>query len=265
MATRETPFAPGTPCWVDLMTSDKDGAKSFYGDLFGWTFVDSGEEFGGYVNAFADGAQVAGIMGKTPDMGGHPDVWSTYISTPDIEASIGKATEAGGQVAVPAMAVGDLGKMAVVLDPTNAAIGLWEPGLHTGFHRYNEPGSVAWDELHSKDFAAAVPFYEQVFGWSMNKVGDTDDFRYSVAQIDGEDVAGLMDSKAFLPEAVPSHWAVYFNVEDTDEAQEKAVKLGATVLRPAEDTPYGRLADMIDPFGAPFKLHSSKMASPPAE
>ena len=33
-----TQYAPGTPSWVDLQTSDQAGAKKFYGALFGWDY-----------------------------------------------------------------------------------------------------------------------------------------------------------------------------------------------------------------------------------
>ena len=59
-----------------------------------------------------------------------------------------------------------------------------------------------------------------------------------------------------LPEGVPAHWAIYFGVEDTDKALERVVDLGGTVLMPAEDTPYGRLAVAADPTGATFRLVS---------
>ena len=55
---------------------------------------------------------------------------------------------------------------------------------------------------------------------------------------------------------MPAHWAIYFGVEDTDKALERVVDLGGTVLMPAEDTPYGRLAVAADPTGATFRLVS---------
>jgi predicted enzyme related to lactoylglutathione lyase len=263
MPTRETPFAPGTPCWVDLMTSDLAASKAFYGALFGWSFIDTGEEFGGYVNVQSDGFGVAGMMANPADSGS-PDAWSTYISTADIDATVAAATEAGARVLVPAMAVGDLGSMAVMLDPAGAAIGAWQPGVHTGFGKYNEPGSVTWNETHSKDFAATKEFYTKVFGWTLQSMGDSDEFRYSTFQVDGQDVGGMMDSHSFLPPEIPSHWAVYFSVEDTDEALAKVAELGGTVLRPAEDTPFGRIADVLDATGIAFKLHSAKLLNPGA-
>ena len=262
MATRDTPFAAGTPCWVDLLSSDTEASTEFYQALFGWTSETAPPEFGGYVTFLSDGNRVAGMAPKTPEMGEHPDAWSTYISTADIDTSVKAAEAAGGTILAPPMAVGDLGSMALVQDPGGAAFGIWQPGTHTGFGKYNEAGSVGWDELHSRDFAAASPFYADVFGWTLNPMSDTDEFRYTTGQIDGEDVAGMMDSSSFLPEGVPSHWAVYFTVDDTDETLARVVELGGSVLRPAEDTPFGRLADAVDPTGAMFKLHSTKLANP---
>jgi predicted enzyme related to lactoylglutathione lyase len=261
MTTRDTPFAPGTPCWVDLLSSDPAKSRAFYGALLGWTFDDSGPEFGGYITASSDGHAVAGLMGRTPDVQA-PDGWNTYIATADINASVAAAEAAGAQVVMPVTAVGDIGQMAYLIDPAGAMVGLWEAGAHTGFGKYNEPGSVTWDENHSKNFAASTAFYQSVFGWGFEKTGDTDEFRYYQGQVNGETVAGLMDSAGFLPAEVPSHWAVYFSVADADEAQAKAVELGATILRPAEDTPFGRMVDLLDSTGAPFKLHSDKLANP---
>ncbi len=256
MATRTTPFAPGTPCWVDLLSSDVAKATTFYTTLFGWTATEPAADFGNYVTFESDGHVVAGMVPNSADSGS-PDVWTTYLSTADIAATVGAATAAGGQLIVPAMQVGDLGSMAVVSDPAGAVFGVWQPGSHTGFGKYNEPGSVTWDEVHSKDFAATLRFYPEVFGWTMEPTSDTDDFRYFTGMIDGERVAGMMDSAAFLPPEVPSHWAVYFSVADIDAALAKAVELGGSVVRPAEDTPFGRIADLLDPTGAMLKLHTA--------
>jgi predicted enzyme related to lactoylglutathione lyase len=260
MPTRDTPFAPGTPCWVDLLSSDVEKSKTFYGGLFGWTPETAGDEFGGYVTMHADGYAVAGVMGRMPGMEA-PDGWSTYISTADLDATIEAATQSGAQVLSPAMTIGDVGRMALVMDPAGAVVGLWQPLTFFGFTMYNEHNAVTWDEHHSKNFAASLAFYETLFGWSMEKTSDTDDFRYYQGQIDGHTVAGLMDSHAFLPAAASSYWAVYFSVVDADRAVAKAVELGGSVLRPPEDTSFGRVADLVDSTGAGFKVHSTKLAS----
>jgi uncharacterized protein len=244
----------GAPCWIDLFTSDPEASKSFYGELFGWTAEDAGEEYGHYINFSKDGVRVAG--GMQNDGSGGPDAWSVYLATADAKATENQAQAEGAQVVVPAMDVGTLGTMEVLIDPSGAAIGAWQPRDFPGFGVWDEEGTPGWFELQTRDYAAAVAFYQQVFGWDTKVVSDTDDFRYTML-VEGENqLAGIMDASAMLPEGVPSHWGVYFAVTDTDATIAKAVAAGATVVSPAMDTPYGRLASLTDPTGALFKLGS---------
>ncbi len=254
MPTRDS--APlGAPCWIDLFTSDPDKSRAFYGDLFGWTSESSGEEFGGYIIFQKDGVQVAGAM-QNDGTSGTPDVWSIYLAVEDAAASTESAVAHGGQVIVPAMQVGPLGHMAVVTDPGQAAIGIWQPLEHTGFGVLAEPDTPDWFELHTRDYEAAVQFYRDVFGWDTHAASDTPDFRYTTLGEGEGQLAGIMDASHWLPDGVPAHWSVYFRVEDADKALATTVELGGGVVVPAEDTPYGRLATATDPTGAVFKLRA---------
>ena len=85
-------------------------------------------------------------------------------------------------------------------------------------------------------------------------VSDTDEFRYTTMTEGEEQYAGMMDASAYLPEGTPPFWEVYFGVPDTDAALAAAERLGGSVLEPAEDTPYGRMAKVADPTGAVFKI-----------
>src|SRR5436305_14861705 len=129
MPTRSTPFAAGTPCWVDLLSSDTEAAQRFYGEVLGWTAEVSGAEFGNYVNFNSDGYRVAGMMANQPESG-TPDLWNTYLSTDDLAATVEAAVQAGANVISPPMAVGDLGSMAILADPAGAVVGAWQPGRH---------------------------------------------------------------------------------------------------------------------------------------
>ena len=260
MPTRDT--APiGAPCWIDLMTSDTERSRAFYGELFGWTAEEPTEEFGGYFNFHKDGSLVAGCMASRPDSG-MPDVWSVYLATDDARKTVETATANGGEAIVEAMDVADLGTMAVLTDAGGAAVGVWQPGSHRGFGVFGESATPSWFELSTRDYEAAVDFYRTVFRWETHAVGDTPEFRYTTLK-HGEDwLAGIMDASGFLPEGVPAHWSVYFGVEDTDAALAQIVDLGGEVVRPAEDTPYGRLASAADPTGAQFKLVAPNEAMP---
>jgi uncharacterized protein len=177
-----------------------------------------------------------------------------YLATDDAEATVAAATAPGGAVIVPAMDVMALGRMAVVIDAGQAAIGMWQPGEHKGFGVFAEPGTPTWFELHTRDYDASVAFYRDVFGWDAHAMSDTPEFRYTTLGRDDDALAGIMDASGFLPAGVPAHWSVYFGVEDTDAALAQAVDLGGAIVMGAEDTPYGRLATAADPTGALFKL-----------
>ena len=252
METTDTPT--GAPVWIDLLTSDQDRSASFYGELFGWTLEEpDGRDYGGYRNFLHDGVRIAGMMTKQPGME-LPDLWSVYLASPDITETLDRVQAAGGQVHLAPQEVYELGLFGMVMDPAEAAVGVWQPGTHKGFGRIDEPGAPAWFELHTRDFAAAVRFYEQAFAWPVTIVGDSDEFRYATYGEGEAQRAGIMDASSFLPEGVPAHWAVYFDVVDADATIATATKLGGAVVQPAEDTPYGRLASLTDATGALFKL-----------
>lgn len=254
MPTRDT--APlGAPCWIDLMTSDPDESRAFYGELFGWTSEEAGEEYGGYINFAKDGIKIAGCMQNDPSSG-TPDVWSTYLAVADAQATVEAAAANGGEVHVPPVAVGPLGTMANIGDAGGAYVGLWQPAEHKGFGILGETGTPVHFELHTRDYDATVAFYQKVFGVDTQPVSDDPEFRYvTFGEGDGQQ-AGIMDATNFLPEGVPAHWSIYFGVDDVDKALAQIGDLGGSTVMAGEDTPYGRLATAADPTGAVFKLRA---------
>lgn len=245
----------GAPCWIDLMTSDAEKAKAFYGTLFGWTFQTGDEEkYGGYVTAAKGGKSVAGMMQKDESMAGMPDMWSTYLRSEDAAATVRAAAQNGGQVYMEPMDVPDQGRMAMIGDATGASIGVWEPGEMKGYELVAEAGAPAWHELHAKDYTAAVKFYQDVFGWDTDVMSDTPEFRYTTLGAGESAKAGIMDASAHLPADVPASWQIYFAVEDADATTAQAVSMGATVIQEPEDSTFGRLATLTDPTGAMFKI-----------
>ncbi|MDQ1705778.1 MAG: uncharacterized protein QOF18_2144 [Frankiaceae bacterium] len=244
----------GAPCWIDLMTSDTSAARTFYSDLFGWTALEQNAEFGGYWMWARDGVPIAGGMGAEAGQPA-PAFWSVYLAVEDADKTVETAVAAGAQVIVPPMTVGDTGIMAVLIDPTGAAIGLWQPKDFSGFTVLGEPGAPGWFELLTRDYDRAVAFYRDVFGWDTHTMSDTPEFRYTTLGEPGPDaIAGIMDATSFLGADDSPHWGTYFAVEDTDATLARAKELGGTVTQEAEDTPYGRMARATDPGGTTFSV-----------
>jgi predicted enzyme related to lactoylglutathione lyase len=250
------PVAPlGAPTWIDLSTSDLDRAQQFYGAVFGWAFTSPGPDYGGYINALKDGHLVAGLMPKHPDHDG-ADGWTTYLHTADVAATLAAATAAGATDCGGVMAIPEKGRMALLTDPAGGFVGLWEPAGHPGFEVVDEDGAPTYHQLTTRDYGTALDFYREVFGWQLESVSDTDEFRYSTATFDGKALVGVMDGASCLPDGVASDWSFFFGAADVDKTIELIVEHGGSVVRGAEDTPYGRLAAVADPTGAGFNLSS---------
>jgi uncharacterized protein len=253
--SERTSYAPGTPCWIDLGTPDQDAAAEFYGGLFGWSVEadENAEQTGGYRVAVLKDKAIGGVMRLMQE--GQPPAWSTYICVDDADATVAKAREAGGAVAVEPMSVLDYGRMAFLTDPTGAFIGIWQPGKNIGAGLVNEPGALSWNELNTRDLGAAKAFYSAVFGWTFedNDMGEVGS--YTSINLNGDMVGGMLDMGARgVPSEVPAHWQVYFAVEDTDAAVEKVKSMGGNVMVDPIDIPAGRFAILTDPHGASFAV-----------
>jgi predicted enzyme related to lactoylglutathione lyase len=255
MKRDQAPF--GAPCWIELFTSDVEKARSFYGELFGWESSEPQEQFGGYFNFTKDGVMVAGGMANDGSAG-TTDVWTTYLAVEDARATAKTFDENGGHIYAEAMDVMDLGVMAVGTDPGGANIGLWQPGTHKGFGVLAEPGAPGWFELHTAAYDESVAFYEKVFGWNTVTMDAGPEFRYTTLGEGESQAAGIMDASGYFEAGQSAKWDVYIVVTDTDASIAQATGMGATVVDPAQDSPYGRLATLNDPTGTRFKLVSDQ-------
>ncbi len=251
MAEDTTTYPPGTPIWVDLSTSDVDAGRRFYQELFGWTSDEPAPpEYGGYA-MFRQGSKT--VAGSGPLMeGGHP-AWNTYLRASSAAETTQKVRDAGGEVVVEPMQIMDAGTMAVFKDPTGAYISIWQDGTNKGAELFNEPVSLSWNELGTRDVEAAKRFYNAVFGWTTK--GDS----YLEWQLDGRTIGGCNDMNAMgLPQQIPPHWLVYFAVKSCDEMADRAKELGGAVSMPPQDIPgMGRFSVLADPQGAVFAVFSS--------
>ncbi len=255
-------YAPGTPSWVDLGSPDLEASARFYGGLFGWEAVETGtvEETGGYRMLMLGEKYIAGLGPLQNE--DQPPMWMTYVSVADADATTAKVAAAGGQALLEPMDVLNAGRMAVFLDSEGAAFAVWQPGEHKGAAVVNEPGSLCWNELATRDLEGAKAFYREVFGWEPESapIEGTD---YTLWLLDGKGIGGATEMGDQWPENIPPHWSVSFAVEDTDETAEKAGSLGGKVSIPPTDLSIGRFAVLNGPHGEVFSV--IKLASQPSE
>lgn len=120
----------GTPCWVDLRTTDPAASADFYTAVLGWRCQDKGPDFGHYRTCWAGQDEVAGIG---PSPAAQPSAWTVYLAVDDAEATAAAFEAAGGERLGPVHPVGELGHMGLVQDPWGAVVGLWQAGSFAGF------------------------------------------------------------------------------------------------------------------------------------
>jgi predicted enzyme related to lactoylglutathione lyase len=237
---------PGVPGWVDLSSSDLEASKTFYGGLLGWQVESNPDpQYGGYTMFLKDGKMVAGAGPLMMD--GQPVAWTVYVIVDDAEATAASVTAAGGSVLVAPMVVPEQGTMAIFMDPTGAAFGVWQPAKMAGAELLGGVGSLAWSQLTTRDVEAAKRFYTAVFGWEPD-----DGTGYVHWHLDGEAIGGMMAMGDMFPPEVPAHWAVYFGVDDCDAAVAQAQQDGASVIVAPTDVGKRRHAGLVDPQGAQF-------------
>ena len=247
---------PGSFCWMELATTDQQAAKTFYMDLFGWTASDSPMAPGEFYSIFQlEGKDVAAGYTLRPDQRqmGVPPHWMLYIACENADASAKRASELGGTVLAGPFDVMDVGRMAVVKDPTGAVFCLWEAKKHSGVGAYAIDNAFCWADLMTRDAARASEFYSQLFGWKWEK-GEHDPSGYLHLK-NGDDFIGGMPPSEHMTPGVTPHWQLYIQVANCDASVDKAKRMGANVFfGPISMENVGRFAVVSDPQGAAFSV-----------
>jgi uncharacterized protein len=281
-------YIPGVPCWVDASEPDPEAAVDFYGGLFGWELRDvmpaglDGRYFiarcettgwslfdmSGDVRR-GDVAAVGSIPGAAPPAA----MWNTYFWVDSADEAASKIRDAGGRVVTEPFDFLDACRMAVFTDPEGAAFRVWEAKEHRAARLVNDPGSLNFNGLNTRDVEGAKSFYGSVFGWQTLTIaggaemwtlpgyGDyieryDSDLRERWAEAGApagfEDVVATINPIADDQPDTPPHWSVTFAVDDADVTAAKAAEFGGRVIVPPFDAPWVRMSVIADPQGATF-------------
>ena len=243
---------PRAPCWVDLWTSDMEGSRRFYSELFGWQAGEPRPDHGGYFMFNRAGIPGAGAMG---DMGEAraDNTWKPFFATDDIERTLKLATGHGAPVHLPAMAIDDLGSQAVIADPAGAVTGIWQPGSFPGFTVLHEHGTPSFIAIDVHDYQTEVTFYRQVFGW--DPIEEVDSGHHYAGYMDPENrrpIAGIGDEVESLAPGESPHWSVFWQSDDVDASVAKVSALGGAVLTEAATMGSGGSPVWRTPRARPF-------------
>ena len=200
---------------------------------------------------------VAALCGLSPEQAeqGVPPHWASYVAVNDLEESLARVPALGGQILLPPRDIFEVGRLAVVRDPPGASLSLLQGKLQAGAQLKEEPVSLCWNELMTRDTGAADDFYRGLFDWDsrLSEIGQEPYTEFTAA---GRPAAGMM---AFAEgvEGVSPHWLPYFAVSEIDALASRARALGAALVVPPEDIPtVGRFAVIRDPQGAVFGVIS---------
>ncbi|MEU7042620.1 VOC family protein [Streptomyces varsoviensis] len=249
------PHPQGAVCWLDTLLNSQDELLEFYQPLLGWSGGVNPEDPNKYAVQTVGGKAVAGVGFMPPEEPVMP--WTGYFAVDDVDAASSRIEVLGGHVVVAGMDAPGVGRFAHATDPTGAAFGMWQAGPFPGFELHGEPGCLYWFELVTSDGKSAADFYGALLGTEVQHMAmpDPPGGTYWTLHVAGEPRAGIFQAD----EAAAAHWRPYFHVRDVDTALAAALGSGARLLEPAADTPYGRMAGLLDPLNNEFKL-----ASPPA-
>ena len=242
--------------WMELLTDDLDASTAFYRTVFGWgseTFLGTGTP---YTMFTANGAPIGGAMRIPPGASAAP-TWLGYLGVPDVDAAVDHVLGRGGHAYVQPTDVPTVGRFAVLADPWGAIFSVYRPVTGSVQEESAATSEFSWHELMSGDYQKADDFYSKLFGWEKKSEFDMgpEMGTYHMFGRDRFTYGGMMNKPAFVP--APPHWLHYVQVDSADEAAERATKAGGKVVNGPMEVPGGdRIAQIIDPQGAAFAVHS---------
>jgi predicted enzyme related to lactoylglutathione lyase len=250
--------------WYELITTDPAGAETYYGDVVGWTSQAMLGPGGDYTVLQADGNGVGGVMDIPPEAKamGVPPNWTGYIAVDDADAAAEKVKTLGGSVMRPPQDIPDIGRFAIVADPTGAVFAIMTP-LPMDPPRPQVPrgtlGHCSWHELYAGELEKAFPFYAEMFGWKKDDAMDMGAMgTYQLFSNQDGQIGGMMTKPADFP--APA-WVYYFQVGDIDAAKARVEAGGGKALNGPMEVPGGDwIIQGQDPQGAMFAVVGRKAA-----
>lgn len=245
----------GAFCWAEGAVADLAKAKAFYSAVLGWSFEDVPLPDGSVYPIAKVGGRSVGALFQIRESMPMPPAWSSYVQVSDADATAARVTELGGKLLMPVMDVMEEGRMVAFTDPTGAAVNAWQPKQHAGFGRLGDHGAPCWFELATTNLDVAQGFYEKLFHWTMSLSKNSPMQYIELTPAGAPFAAGGMMQMGKEFGSIPSHWMIYFAVDDVAKALSAAREHGGTVVHEPHDIPQvGTFSVLKDPGGAVFSV-----------
>ncbi len=244
--------------WYELMTTDVDAAKAFYGAVVGWQTHDSGMPGMRYELFGMNGKDVGGMM-TMPAAAEHKAMWMAHIYTPDVDAAAAAVTDRGGSILRPPTDIPSVGRFAVVRDPQSAVYLLFQPSGNGMWQPLDAQavGNIGWHELVTTDWQQAWDFYSGLYGWTKHMSVDMDPMgTYQTFMLTETQGGGMMNRPPAMQAAgAPPHWTYYITVDSIQAAKQRVLDSGGTVMHGPTEVPGGSwILQGVDPQCARFAL-----------
>jgi len=250
----QTVLPAGTPCWVELASTDAAVARDFYAELFGWDIHlqhDPSTRDRRYAIASRDLTQTAGIRQANDNHSG----WSIHLAVHNTAAAVEWVQHLGGVPTLGPMEIPERGTILHATAPGGVHVVFWEPAPTWQFAT-GTPGTFAGADLYTHDGTVADDFFCRLFNLTSEQIG-LGAIDYAEWRLDGAPVLYRYVMGSDYLTTTPAHWLVYFTVDPAggaDAAAGQTIMLGGTVLIEPYDTPFGRTAVLADPTGEVFAI-----------
>jgi uncharacterized protein len=244
--------------WQELRSRDPDAAADFYTRVMPWKSQPfaPGAQYTVFVTDSDQNRMVAGArtLGEEERAGGAQPQWLGSIGTTDVDATVAQAVALGARVVQPAADMPNVGRSALLADPQGALFGVYKPA-HESSAGEAPRGGYSWHEFAGSDLEAAFDFYSALFGWRViNRMDMGPTGVYLIFGRDGKQEGGMYQIPAGKDQ--PAAWLPYVSHRSADEAARATVAAGGKIANGPMDVPGGRIAQLIDPQGVMFAVHS---------
>ncbi len=246
----------GKVVFLELVTPDLEGAKQFYGQLFGWQFSDSSAGSVRYADATLDGHPVAGLIYRPlPAQPRRHPSWLSFFSVDNVDVSAKEAVARGGRILFAPHNTLGRGREAVLADPHGAVFAVVKSTSGDPPDELADPGDWIWSTLLTHDPDHDAGFYQSMFDYDVFEIPEGDQGSEHLILSTNDLARASVNSISAGAKDIKPHWLNFIRVVDTSTTINRVVALGGKLLVPERlDRHGGRIAVVADPTGAPFGL-----------